>query len=412
MPDWTAWPFPAENPYPAYHAARAQAPVQWNERLGAHLVLSHEHAAAVLRGSDWSSDPRTSPELLASLGGADGAPGMWTESLLMSDPPRHTRLRRAVNRFFTPRAVQRIRGRVAAIVDSAFVALDEGEPIELMSELAYPIPLAVIAELFDVGLEGAELLRSETPTLARMLELDPAPAELEEIGAAAMTVMLFLVPLVAQRRSEPGEDLLSALIHPPEGGVTLQTEEIVTMCLLLLAAGHETTANLIGNGTLALLEHPDQLDWLARHPDQCAAAVEELLRYDSPAQVASRVARHDLKLGGVTVREGQQALVVVGAANRDPACYADPDRLDLSRSGPPHLAFGNGPHYCVGAGLARLEAEETFNRIGAESSLRPSAGIWSCRRDRSHTIRRLQALEISAVPSSPLSRAPRPAYTR
>ena len=136
-----------------------------------------------------------------------------------------------------------------------------------MSELAYPIPLAVIAELFDVGLEGAELLRSETPTLARMLELDPTPAELEAIGAAAMTVMLFLVPIVAQRRSDPGEDLLSALIHPPEGGVALETDEIITMCLLLLAAGHETTANLIGNGTLALFEHPEQLDWLARHPD-------------------------------------------------------------------------------------------------------------------------------------------------
>ena len=171
----------------------------------------------------------------------------------MSDPPTHTRLRSAVNRFFTPRAVQRIRGRVAAIVDSAFAPLAEGEPIELMSELAYPIPLAVIAELFDVGLEGAELLRSETPTLARMLELDPTPEELEAIGAAAMTVMLFLVPIVAQRRRDPGEDLLSALIHPPDGGVALETDEIITMCLLLLAAGHETTANLIGNGTLALL---------------------------------------------------------------------------------------------------------------------------------------------------------------
>ena len=166
--------------------------------------------------------------------------------------------------------MRRIRGRVAAIVDSAFAALAEGEPVELMSELAYPIPLAVIAELFDVGLEGAELLRSETPTLARMLELDPTPEELEAIGTAAMTLMLFLVPIVAQRREEPGEDLLSALIHPPDGGDALETDEIITMCLLLLAAGHETTANLIGNGTLALFEHPDQLDWLARHPDLCA----------------------------------------------------------------------------------------------------------------------------------------------
>lgn len=397
MPDWAAWPFPTDDPYPAYHAARAQAPVQWNERLGAHLVLSHEHAAAVLRSPEWSSDPRNSPQLLASFGGPGSGSELWSESLLMSDPPAHTRLRSAVNRFFTPHAVQRIRERVTAIVDSAFAPLVEGEAIELMSELAYPIPLAVMAELFDVGLEGAEVIRAETPTLARILEFDPTPQELEAIGTAAMAVMLFLVPIVAQRQRNPGEDLLSALIHPPDGGVALETDEIITMCLLLLAAGHETTSNLIGNGTLALFEHPEELDWLRRNPDLSTQAVEELLRYDSPAQVASRVARNDLVLGGVQVRKGQQALVVLGAANRDHGRYPDPDRLDLKRTGPPHLAFGNGPHYCVGAGLARLEAQATFNRL-ALSALRPGAGDWSHRRERSRTFRRLQSLRIGASP--------------
>jgi cytochrome P450 len=401
MPDWTAWPFPTEDPYPAYHVARAQAPVQWNEPLGAHLVLSHEHAAIVLRSPEWSSDPRNGPQMLASLGGSGAGSELWSKSLLMSDPPAHTRLRSAVNRFFTPRAVQLIRGRVATIVDSAVAPLLEGESIELMSELAYPIPLAVIAELFDVGLEGAELLRSETPTLARMLELDPTPKELEAIGAAAMTVMLFLVPIVAQRREDPGKDLLSALIHPPDGGVALETDELITMCLLLLAAGHETTANLIGNGTLALFEHPDQLAWLAENPDLCPGVVDELLRYDSPVQVASRIARDDLVLGGVSVRKGQQALVVLGAANRDPARYPDPDRLDLTRTGTAHLAFGNGPHYCVGAGLARLEAQETFTRL-AQSVVRPRAGSWSHCREHSRTFRRLRSLRIGdSWPSHP-----------
>jgi cytochrome P450 len=393
MPDWTAWPFPTEDPYPAYHAAREQAPVQWNERLGAHLILSYEHAAAILRDPRWSSDPSNSPALLASMGEEGSGPGLWSKSLLTSDPPTHTRLRTAVNRFFTPRAVRAIQQRVAAIVDSAFAPLAEGESIELMSELAYPIPLAVIAELFDIGLEGAELLSSETPTLARMLELDPTPAERQAIGMAAMTVMLFLVPIVAQRRLDPGEDLLSALIHPPDGGVALATDEIITMCLLLLAAGHETTANLIGNGTLALFEHPDQLDWLARHPELSMQAVDELLRYDSPVQVASRVALSDLTLGGSQVLGGQQALVVLGAANRDPAQCLDPDWLDLTRARSSHLAFGNGPHFCVGAGLARLEAQETFNRL-AQSPLRPRSGGWSHCRDRSRTFRRLRTLHI------------------
>jgi cytochrome P450 len=393
MPDWAAWPFPTDDPYPAYHVARAQAPVQWNEPLGAHLVLSYEHATEVLRNPEWSSDPRNSPQVLASLGGEGPVSEQWSRSLLMSDPPAHTRLRAAVNRFFTPRAVRGIRGRVAAVVDSALAALADDEPVELMSELAYPIPLAVIAELFDIGLEGAQLLRSETPTLARMLELDPTPAEIQAIGTAAMTLMLFLVPVVAQRREAPGEDLLSALVHPPHGDTVLETDEIVTMCLLLLAAGHETTANLIGNGTLALLQHPEQLDWLRRHPDLCAQAIDELLRYDSPAQVASRIARTDLVLGNVKVRKGQQALVVLGAANRDPARYPDPDRLDLTRTGPPHLAFGNGPHFCVGAGLARLEAQESFNRL-VQSRLSSQAGSWSHRRDSSRTFRRLQTLVI------------------
>jgi len=367
--------------------------VQWNDRVGAHLVLSQEHAAAVLRGKNWSSDPRNNPQLLASLEEA-GSAEVLGKSLLTSDPPAHTRLRSAVNRFFTPRAVRGIHDRVAAIVDAALAPLLEGEPIELMGELAYPIPLAVIAELFDVGLEGAEVLGAETPMLARGLELDPAAEEREEIGAAAMRVMLFLVPIVARRKVYPGDDLLSALIHPPDGGVVLEDDEVITMCLLLLAAGHETTANLIGNGAIALFERPGQLDWLAHHPEHSLQAVDEILRYDSPVQVASRVARDDLALGGVEIRKGEQALVVLGAANRDPAHHPNPDRLDLKRSGASHLAFGIGPHFCVGAGLARLEAQEIFVRL-AQSPLRPESGSWSPSRDHSHTFRRLRALHIA-----------------
>lgn len=392
MPDWSAWPFEVEDPYPGYAAAREAAPVQLNERVGAHLVLSHEHAAVVLRGKEWSSDPRNNPQLLAALEEA-GTAELLGGSLLTSDPPAHTRLRSSVNRFFTPRAVRGIHDRVAAIVDTALEPLLEGEPIELMGELAYPIPLAVIAELFDVGLEGAEVLGAETPMLARGLELDPAAAESEEVAAAAMRVMLFLVPIVAQRKVEPGNDLLSALIHPPDGGVALEDDEVITMCLLLLAAGHETTANLIGNGAVALFERPDQLDWLARHPEHSLQAVDELLRYDSPVQVASRVARKDLVLGGAEIRAGEQALVVLGAANRDPAHHPDPDRLDLERAGASHLAFGLGPHFCVGAGLARLEAQETFTRL-AQSPLRPKPRSWSYSRDSSRTFRRLRALKV------------------
>lgn len=398
MSERAAWPFGVEDPYPGYRAAREQAPVQWNEGLGAHLVLSHEHATAVLRGKDWSSDPRNNPRLLALLEESGGAEA-FGKSMLTSDPPAHTRLRSTVNRFFTPRAVRDIHDRVAAIVDSALAPLLEGESIELMGELAYPIPLAVIAELFDVGLEGAEVLSSETPMLARGLELDPTPEEREAIGEAAMATMLFLVPIVANRRRNPGEDLLSALLHPPDGGAALEVEEVITMCLLLLAAGHETTANLIGNGTLALFEHPDQLNWLARHPRHSLQAVDELLRYDSPVQMASRVALTDLVLGDVEIGQGQQVLVVLGAANRDPVRHPNPDRLDLTREGANHLAFGIGPHFCVGAGLARLEAQETFQRL-AQFPLRPEAGSLSFRRGSSRTFRQMQTLHFEGRPTA------------
>ncbi|MDQ6745441.1 MAG: cytochrome P450 [Actinomycetota bacterium] len=396
MPDWTAWPFPVEDPYPAYRSARQAAPVQRHDDLGAVLVLSHEPAEAVLRNpDDWSSDPRQSPELLAALGGEGPMAEMWGRSLLLSDPPEHTRLRRAVSRFFTPRAMRAIAERVQSIVAVALEPLVDEEPVELMSQLAYPIPLAVIAELFDIGVEGAQLLRSETPALARMLELDPTPEILEAAGTAAMTLMLFLTPLLAQRRSNPGEDLLSALIHAP-GGVELQTEEIMSLCLLLLAAGHETTANLIGNGINALLQHPDQFAWLRAHPDHCAQAVEELLRYDSPAQVASRAARQDLKLGPLDVQRGQQVLVILGAANRDPARHPDPDRLDLTRrQAQIHLAFGHGPHFCLGAGLARLEAAATFTQL-ARCTRRLELESSEHRRDPSRTLRRLRVLHVGA----------------
>jgi cytochrome P450 len=398
------WPFEAEDPYPGYRAARDMAPVQWNDSLGAHLVLSHEHAAAVLRGKDWSSDPRNSPRLLALLEEAGAVAEVFGKSLLTSDPPDHTRLRGAVNRFFTPRAVRSIHGRVSSIVETAMAPLLEGETIDLMSELAYPIPLAVIAELFDVGLEGAELLAAETPTLARGLELEPGPDELDAIGAAGMAIMLFLVPIVAERKADPGDDLLSALIHPPHGGAALAVDEVITMCLLLLAAGHETTANLIGNGALALFDRPDQLDWLAENPDHSLQAVDELLRYDSPVQIASRVAKDDLVVGDVEIGKGEQALVLIGAANRDPAQHPDPDRLDLRRSDGSHLAFGIGPHFCVGAGLARLEGQETFTRL-AQSTLRPEPGSWSARRDRSHTFRRLLSLRVEGGQASPANAA-------
>lgn len=394
MPNWPSWPFAVDDPYPGYHAARKCGGVQWHDGLGACLVLDHEPAAMVLLSNACSSDPRTSPELLAALGGA-GAADMWTRSMLTSDPPEHTRLRAAANRYFTPRAAAQLRDRVDAIIEEALAPLHDGEPIELMADVAYPLSTAVIAELFDIGIDGARLLREQMPALARMLDLDPTPQALQEVAAAALDVMLFLVPLAAQRRLDPGEDLLSALLHQSLPGPSLSTDEAITTSLLLLAAGHETTATVIGNATAALLEHPDQLHWLASHPDQAATAAEELLRFDPPVQVVQRIARRDLELHDVRLRAGDQILVLPGAANRDPARYAEPDRLHLARGANGHLAFGLGPHFCLGAGLARLEIERLLLRLPQlMSGWEPSQATVS--RDTSRTFRRIAALHVGA----------------
>ena len=400
MPDWSYWPFTGDDPYQQYRAAREQAAVQWLPALGAHVVLCFEHAQAVMQDSSrWSSDLRNNPELLEAFGGPGGGAELFTRSMLTRDPPEHTRLRRAVNRFFTPRAMRLIRDRVAAIVDAAIEPIDDGAPIEVMADLARPIPLAVVCELFDVGAEGAEVLHEQTPDLVGLLELNPSREVRETVATAALSVMLFLIPLVAQRRRDPGEDLISALLHP-DAGEPLNTDEVINMCLLLLAAGHLTTAGLIGNGTLALLEHPRQLRWLAGHPGAAGRAVDELLRYDSPAQVAVRIARGQIELGATTIASGDQVLVVLGAANRDPARFADPDSLVLDRDGPAHLAFGHGPHFCLGAALARLQATEAFARLAGPLS-RSQPGSWTYTRGDSHTLRQLTTLTLEPSRARP-----------
>lgn len=394
MPDWPAWPFPPDNPYPAYAEARAQAPVRRCPDVGAVLVLSHEHALAVLRGPEWSVDPRNSRRLDQLL--YRPVAELLSRSLPTSDPPTHTRLRAAVSHCFTPRTMAGLQERIAAIAGTALEPLRAGAPLEVMGELAYPLALAVMGELLDVGEEGARLLRSLTPVMAGILELDASRDALDDAYEAAMALMLFLVPIVAERRRHPGDDLISALGEAAGGADALETDEIITTSLLLLAAGHETTANLIGNGVLALLEHPDQLAWLGGHPERARRAVDELLRYESPVQLVRRAATRDLDLGGVGVRAGEEALVCVGAANRDPVRYSKPDILDLSRRHVHHLAFGGGLHHCLGATLARLEGEEVFRRL-AEGSLLANVERVTAVRDESRTFRRLRSLTLAGA---------------
>lgn len=346
-------------------------PVSFRPELDAFLVTGYAEALAVLRGEGWSSDLRANTARLARLGAPDEAMPVFTRMMLFTDPPEHTRLRRMVAPSFTARAVEPLRPRVAAIVDAVVAGLDEpiragrgGGSAELLAELAYPVPIAVIAELLDVGTEGAELVRTETPKLTAVLEVDPDPGRLLDAAEAAVTFTLFLLPLLAERRTNPGPDYLSALLGAEVDGEPPELEDVLATCLLLLIAGHETTANLVANGVLTLLRHPPELAELRRRPELIAGYVEEILRLEGPVKLAARTAAVDHELAGQRIRAGQQVVVSIAEANREPARFADPDRFDPGRT-EAHLAFGAGAHFCLGAALSRIEAEETLSRLFA-----------------------------------------------
>ncbi|POM26308.1 6-deoxyerythronolide B hydroxylase [Actinomadura rubteroloni] len=337
--------------------------VRWDETAGAFLISGYEEASAVLRGTGWSSDPRRSPRTPPQF--ADLPPNV----LLFLDPPDHTRLRRMLSPAFTPRAIERLRPRVTAIVDAALDGLEDGA--DIVADLAYLVPLAVVAELLDVGVAGAELFRDETPALAGLLELDVTEDGVARAAAASTEIMLFLTPLIAERTTRPGDDFVSALLAV-DG---IEPEEVLATCVLLLAAGHETTANLIGTGTLAVLDDPGRRAALLDDPPR---AVEELLRHQSPVKLAGRVALSDQTVGGAAIPAGSQVFVMIGEANRDPRHVPDASRLDLTRAPLPHLAFGAGAHFCLGAALARMEAAETLSRLFARfpNLTRDGAATW------------------------------------
>ena len=313
-------------------------------------IRGFDEVSAVLRGDGWSSDPRHSP--LAPPEFAAMPPG----AMLFMDPPDHTRLRRLIAPAFTPKSIEQLRPRVAAVVSAALSDLPS--ETDILADFGYLVPLAVIAELLDVGTEGAALFRAQTPSLVRMLEIDAGPEDLAAAAAASLEVTMFLVPLLTTRRLSPGNDFISALLAVDE----LSLDEVLATCILLLAAGHETTANLIADGTLALLDEPSQTEALLADP---ALAVEELIRFTSPVRLAARVALRDQLVGDHPIPAGTQVLLHLDDANHDRHRWPDADILDLRRPGPPHLGFGGGIHFCLGAALARLEAAEALPALFA-----------------------------------------------
>jgi cytochrome P450 len=346
------------DPYPLLRRLRTECPVY---RSGSRYVLTrHDDVAAVLR------DPRFSVKRPTRVRHADpahvGPTGVRMRAMmafrgrqmLESDPPDHTRLRALANHAFAARTIAAMRPRIQRLVDDLLdQAATRGE-MDVIAALAYPLPVIVIAELLGVPPEDRDRIRRWSAGAIPFLDgfRNPIAAE-----AAWQGFGDYLRAIIADRRVAPRDDLLTAFLHAEEGGSRLDEDELLAMCILLLIAGHETTTNLIGNGLLTLLRHPDQLALVRDDPARLASAVEEVLRYESPVQIAARVATEDCTIAGVPIAAGTPLTLHLGAANRDPDRFSDPDCFNIARAEGRHLAFGQGAHYCLGAVLARMEGE-------------------------------------------------------
>jgi cytochrome P450 len=351
-----------EDPYPWYVEMRQAGLVYYTlpqlPQVRSAMLSRHADVQAVLRDPRFTREAfREAAKRALGEGALAQSYGLW---FLFMDPPDHTRLRGLVSKAFTPRTVERLRPRIEAVVDDLLDRQADKASFDLVSEFAYQVPVLVICDLLGVPTEDRARFGDWSAALARGLDnLTFADCEFVMHGnAAASGLTDYFRGLVTVRRRQPGNDLLSALIAADEAGDRLTEDELLATCVLLFFAGHETTVNLIGNGTLALLRHPAQLELLRDNPSLIANAVEELLRYDSPVQRTSRVASEDLMVNGYQFSKGERVNMLVGAANRDPAQFVDPDRLDITRpNAAQHLSFAAGIHYCVGAPLARLEAQ-------------------------------------------------------
>ncbi len=352
------------NPYPAYHRLRARDPVHWSWLASSWVLTRYADVVSVLRDPHFSADRTKSVNFQEWVARQDPPPKPPSgRSMLFVDPPDHTRLRTLVNKAFTPRAVEAMRPRIEEIVDGLLDAVQDAGQMDVIRDLGYPLPVIVIAELLGIPPKDRAQFKEWSDALAATIEFYIPPEAQRRAEQARGELVDYLGGVFRERRTHPRQDLVSALVAAEEQGDRLSEDELFATCALLLIAGNETSTNLIGNGVLALLRHPDQLSRLHEGPALIESAVEELLRHDSPVQVTSRVATEDKEISGKKIRKGQGVIVLLGAANRDPQQFADPDRLDIDRAEKRHVAFGYGSHFCLGAPLARIEAQFAIRAV-------------------------------------------------
>ncbi|MCH8801161.1 MAG: cytochrome P450 [Chloroflexi bacterium] len=356
-------PATIHDPYPRYEQLRAEDPVHWNAGIQVWVLTRYQDVLDALRNPLLSSV--TIPTLFRQAGSSDEAlEQTFLDMMLFSDPPNHTRLRSLANKAFTPNVLAGIRAQIQDHVDSLLDNVQDRGSMEVISDLAYPLPSVVISELLGVAEGDQDRFKKWTNVLAEFLGNIREASD--NLGAARQTVAElngFLRETVAKRRAEPKDDLLSALVTAEDQGDSFSEDELYSMCIMLIFAGHETTTNLIGNGILALLENPSQLELLRSQPSLIESAVEEIIRQNGPVQSISRIALEDFQLGDKQIAKGDRISLTLGAANRDPERYTDPDRFNIERTEGRHIGFGFGIHFCLGAALARMEGQAAISTV-------------------------------------------------
>jgi len=354
------------DPYPVYRQLRESGPILMPE---SNLVVfaGFDDCDEVLRHPASCSDRLKSTVTQRAVAAGQEARPFGTPGFLFLDPPEHTRLRKLVSKAFSPKVVRALESDIAGLVDGLLDKVAAAGHMEVIADLAYPLPVAVICRLLGVPIEDEAQFSWASALLAQ--GLDPfiaftgQPQGIEERMKAGLWLRGYLRDLLRQRRADPGEDLMSGLIAVEEAGDQLTEEEIVATCNLLLIAGHETTVNLIANGVLAMLRHPEHWSALSQDADRASAIVEETLRWDPPVQLVGRIAGEDMSIGEVRIPKGDSMMLLLAAAHRDPAVTERPDEFDPTRDSIRHLAFGLGPHFCLGAPLARLEAAVALSAV-------------------------------------------------
>jgi cytochrome P450 len=363
-------PWDAADPFPFYQRRRREGPVVWDETAGAWLILGYAPAQQILREPRWTSNPLTNPNAPLALRSID--PDLVSRNILFSDGEDHRRLRHAVSDVFTRTFIAGLQAGIETIADHTIAHQPAGVEFDFMTDIAQPSPIAVAAAWLGLELDTARLLREESPAISRMLS-DVNDIDALEAGSAALATLLTeLLPLAAERRLKPRDDLLSLIA----ANTDLELDEVVTTAAIIAIAGHETTANLLGAATIRLLTGPCGERPLDDIDDISDQLVTELLRLDGPVQAVARTATHDHIINNTTIYAGQPVFVVIAAANRDPAIFDQPDQLQPNRTGPAPITFGHGTHYCLGAALARLEINTALRHLKARRPALVATPTW------------------------------------